>query len=192
MGVELSQSAAAAFHAGTGLLIAMSEGNDGSYLELDLDAETQPLFVRFALRKGSVTLDPPPDGVDWSNGMIVMAGLDAAGETAWRLDYDFDADELTFSDGAEHAPLFTVDWPSGWHVGGMLLEAGQVSLWRDDVSQAVEAGSFGALTTRRVLMGGMMKATSIVGELHLDWLTFAESQLGNPLYYRLVGLRSSR
>lgn len=189
MGVELSQSADAAFHGQLGLMVEMTEGNDGAYLELDLEAEQQPLFVRFALRRGAVMTEPPPDGSDWPNAMIIMAGFDAAGETAWRLDYDFDADELVFSAGAEFAPLFAVPWPAGWHVGGLFMDVDTIAFSRDYQLQASEAGSFGALATRRVLMGGTMKATSIVGQLHMDWLTFAESPLANPFYYRLVGLR---
>ncbi|MFW6059384.1 MAG: hypothetical protein ACODAQ_04340 [Phycisphaeraceae bacterium] len=171
----MTQSATAGFPdrprdtPGMGLLVSMTNGNDGAYLEHDLGASRALLHVRFALNPASA-----------KNGSVRLAGAsDAQHEPVWWIDYECDLRAVTvaFADGTTLSATLSA---LAWHVIELRIDTGaeEAVLWINGVVAGATTGAFNPLAARYTWIGAFFKDTALSGELFLDEWCLADQEIG--------------
>ncbi|MEX1017511.1 MAG: TIGR03790 family protein [Phycisphaeraceae bacterium] len=142
-----------------GLHVAFATGNDGAYLSHDLGDDAPLLHVRLLLAPHTAT----------GGAVRVAGGHDDSGAETWWLDFDTDARlvRLTLATGDELTATLNA---LPWHCLEVAVDTldGTARLWVNGIEHSTAEGTFSALVTRSVWLGGMFKDTALAGDLYLD------------------------
>ncbi len=172
MSTTLEQHADAAFAdrpigGGTGLRVALAEGDVGRYVARSLGAAGDRLHVRVMVRVDLL-----------STGRVVCLRL-VDGDQRAVADVAIDADAGTVHAFATEAQLVgPMPVGLGWQAIEIALDfaVGRLELWLNgrSVGQAPATPTAPAA----VLLGGVVKHTTAAGELHLDELIVSDQPIG--------------
>lgn len=172
-GATLAQSAQAAFpdRGATGLLVDLVEGAGGAWLNHDLGAEHEPVFVRVLLGCGSAA----------GGAVRVLGGRADDGSDSWWLTYDAQGRAVTLqlkSGQNVWAPLNAL----AWHCIEVKVDTagGEAALWVNGFLQTTTPTST-VLPTREVWLGAAQKDEALAGTLYLDEWVIGESAIGQVI-----------
>jgi len=175
MSTTLTQSAAAAFpdrprdSTGAGLLVSMTQGAGGEYVQHDLASEQAVLHMRLLMNPATA-----------SNGAVRIAGgNDAQRHETWFIEYDTDARQLT-ANLADGTMLSATLNALPWHAVELKIDtsAGEAELWINGLPVDSATGGYADLAAQYVWLGAVFKDTALAGDIHLDEWTIADSYIG--------------
>lgn len=200
MGVTLSRSPTAAFHANQGLLIEITEGLDNTALTSEFTEPIEgPAFVRFAVNKATLA----GDGGDYDHQRLDFFRIHDEYTTSrdhvmnltfayFPITQQIQAQVWVPPDDphnlASSPPTLATNLPAGWHIVTLLIEDQQYTMFLDDNQVAQEAWDFTQSTMKfaHLMLGCLWTDRQLAGQFWLDWITIADRWLANPWYYRHI------
>lgn len=169
-GAALTQDVAASFpdRGDVGMLLTMSSGAGEHYIEHDLGAEQDPLYVRLMLGLGTA-----------SGGAVTFGRcLDDGAVETLSASLDADTGALTVDLAGGDQLLGTLHPNMPWHCVEILVSATTATLWINGVAIMTKTGSYGALASQTVRIGCITKDTATIGALYLDEWIMSTTYIG--------------
>ena len=141
----------------------------GQYIAHDLGSEQTLLHTRMLFAPGTLG----------GGAVVICAGYDSGATETWRITYTPSTGDLT-------ATLATSETLSAalvsltWHAIELQIDAtnGVAELWVDGQSAATASGTFTALATQSVRVGGVIRDVTATGNLYLDEWVMATAYVG--------------
>lgn len=174
-GVVLIQSEQAAFpdrpeSGGVGVLVSMVGGTDGQSVEHDLGNGYEVVHTRVLLATGTGA----------SGRVTVIRGIGADGTDSFRVELDCSTREVTLVMGT--LTTIVADLPEAlpWHCLEVGFDGlnGHGELWLNGVSMgSIDGASIGP-SVAKVMLGGMLKDATTIGELYLDEWVVSDRYIG--------------
>ncbi|MCC6681769.1 MAG: hypothetical protein IT445_12780 [Phycisphaeraceae bacterium] len=175
MATTLVQSQTAAFpdRGVIGLRATLSQGGGGEYLQWDLNAEQQVIYVRWLMAVNQLAGGP----------VVMAAGFDDAGTETFRTAFDPDGGALTVQLATGQTLTASLHVEFDWHAVELGIDTadGAATLSVNGVQRDEISGSLATLATRTCWFGVILKHTDAVGELWLDEWAIADGPIGPVL-----------
>ncbi len=146
-----------------GLRVTLDLGQDGAYLQHLLPQPATSLRSRFMLRLGDNT----------AGKVVILRGLDGAGDETFRLDCDAGEHALTLRIITGPSVTANLSTELDWHCVELHLDAvaQRLALRINGVRVAEAATDLSTLATRALWLGGLCKETQAQGKIDLDeWI----------------------